>query len=69
MGFYEKEEKVSQIGYMCRIDFDYHLGYDSDGTKVYPSLHALRVDHPCVDDCGIIKVSVVLEEVIVEGIP
>jgi len=29
-------------GYVCKTDFDYHLGIDSLGTTIYPSVRALR---------------------------
>lgn len=55
------------IGFMCKVDYDFHLGCDSLGTGVYPSLEKLREFRKCVDECGIVKVSVKLVEVVAEG--
>lgn len=53
-------------GYMCKIDFDHELGEASGGSKVYASVADLRKEHDCVDTCGIVRVHIVLEEVMVE---
>lgn len=55
------------VGYMDKVDFDYHLPDDIAGTRVYPSLEALKKKQPCVAGCGIVKVEVHLKEVIQDG--
>ena len=54
-------------GYMCQIDFNWELDSVSDGTKVYPTVEDLKVHHSCADTCGVVKVTVKLESVIIEG--
>ena len=54
-------------GYMCKIDWDHEIGTAHDGNRVYPSLEALQVHHTSWKDCGVVKVSVNLLEVLVEG--
>lgn len=55
------------VGYMCKIDFDHELGAALGGSKVYPSIEDLRSNHDCVDECGIVEVTVSLNAVISEG--
>lgn len=45
-------------GYMCLIDYEHELGNASDGNKVYPSIEALKRDHPMWKECGIVEVQV-----------
>ena len=59
------EQRVS-VGYMDKVDFDYHLGNDLHGATIYPSVGALRECKPCVKSCGIVSVEVRLKEVIQE---
>jgi len=54
------------IGFMDKIDFEEELGNDKKGTRVYPSIKALKEDHPCVKECGIVEVEVSLRKVIQE---
>ena len=54
-------------GYMCQIAFNWELGEDSHGTEIYPTIEDLRKHHKCADECGIVKVTVKLESVIIEG--
>lgn len=56
------------IGYMCKTDFDYELGYASGGTRVHPSIEDLKRCSPCVDSCGIVEVEVILRKVIQESL-
>ena len=56
------------IGYMDKTDFDHELGTASDGTKVYPSIEALKRERAsCIDECGIVAVAVTFVAVIEEG--
>ena len=54
-------------GYMCRVDFEYELGYAMGGNVVYPSIEDLKRCRPCADSCGIVAVRVELVEVVTEG--
>lgn len=56
------------IGYMCKTDFEYELGFAAGGTTVYSSIEDLRVNRKCVDSCGIVEVEVILRSVIQESL-
>lgn len=60
-------EGKSVLGFMCRTDFDHELGEAADGVRVYPSAATLREHRPCVTECGMVRVRVVLDAVIDEG--
>ena len=51
-------------GYMCKIAFDHELGCDYHGTTVYPSLTALKENHKCWEECGIVEVEVIGKEIV-----
>lgn len=53
-------------GYMCKTDFDYELGNASGGNVIYPSLADLQKHKRCWKSCGVVRVSVKFEEVIIE---
>lgn len=53
-------------GYMDLVDFECELGMASGGNAVYASIEDLRKQHPCVKQCGIVKVKVEAIEVIQE---
>lgn len=46
--------------FMDGIDWQHHLDADADGTKLYPSVAALRRGKKCVNsgECGIVEVEV-----------
>lgn len=48
--------------YMCMIDWQHELGEAAGGTLVYASLNDLKKHHTCWEECGVVKVKVVLEE-------
>lgn len=54
-------DENKKTGYMCGVDWQHHVGYDSKGTAVYPSVEALKRHAHCWESCGIVRVS--LEEV------
>lgn len=58
---------TNDVAYMCKTDFDHHLGFDMDGTTSYPSIEALKKARPCVEECGIVEVEVTLRKVIQES--
>jgi len=53
-------------GYMCKTDFDYELDNACGGNVIYPSLNNLQQHKKCWSSCGVVKVKVYLEEVVVE---
>jgi hypothetical protein len=58
-------KKESKIGYMCAVDYAFELDEcNLHGAEVYSSLEALKEKRKCTNTCGIVKVSVVLEEVV-----
>jgi hypothetical protein len=64
---YRKREETKAIGYMDKVDYDYHLGHDIKGARVYPSIEVLKEQRPCVAGCGIVEVEVTLRRVVEEG--
>lgn len=52
---------------MCKIDFDHELENAWPYSKIYPSLEALRDDHPCCDECGFLQVEVKQVRIIKES--
>ena len=60
------EEDGSVIGYMCKVDYECELGAAAGGKVVYPTVEDLKERRSCVDECGIVKVAVSLEEVVQE---
>lgn len=61
----EKDKEV--IGYCCLTDWTWEIGESWDGTEIYNSIESLRDARCCVDSCGIVKVRVKLEEVVLES--
>jgi hypothetical protein len=49
---------------MDKVEFDYELGNARGGNRIFASVHDLMVTKPCVKECGIVRVSVSLKEVI-----
>lgn len=45
-----------KYGYMCKTDYDYHVGEDIDGVTIYPDLLSLFMNRSCIEDCGWVKV-------------
>lgn len=56
-----------KYGYMCKTDFDWELGEASNGTQVYASVEELKAKRKCVENCGIVKVKVSLDFVVLPG--
>lgn len=56
----------ARTGYMDKVDFEEEFGNALSGNKVYPSLGDLRLQKPCTDSCGIVRVEVRVVEVIQE---
>jgi len=55
---------MTNYGYMCKVDYDYHLESDYYGVTIYPSEKSLKDNLECTDECGIIKVEVKYSETI-----
>lgn len=56
--------KNSRTGYMCAVDFYHEIGAAMGGNRVYSSIKDLRENLSCVDQCGIVKVTISLSETI-----
>lgn len=57
-------ERTSVTGYMCAIDWQYEVGNARNGNIVYPSIDALKADHDCWQECGIVEVEVNVKKTI-----
>jgi len=47
--------------YICGVDLDYELGEIT--VKVYPSVKKLKEAQNCTDECGIVKITIVDDNV------
>jgi hypothetical protein len=56
-----------KYGYMCYTDFAHEVGESPNGIDVYRSVDDLCKNRDCVLQCGIVKVKVVLDTVLVES--
>ena len=56
--------KDSREAFMCLVDYEHELGFAAGAHKVYGAIEDLRATRPCVEQCGIARVRVVLEEVV-----
>ena len=54
--------------YMCKTDFEHELGYDMQGSRVFPSIEDLKNHLMCWESCGIVEVEVNYVKTVVEGI-
>lgn len=61
--YLKKQATRTVTGYMCMIDWDYELGNAPDGNKIYPSIEALKKEHSCWEECGIVEVTVSFNKV------
>lgn len=56
-------KKINRTGYMCSVDFYHEMDADiKDGIPVYSTVEFLKKSRLCVEQCGIVKVKVTLEE-------
>jgi len=53
-----------RYGFMCLTDWQWELGEALGGNMVYPDLKDLKKHRVCVEDCGIVRVKIVLDKVI-----
>ena len=58
---------MEKFGYMCKVDFDWEIGGAIGGNTVYPSVEDLKDNRTCWEECGIVKVKIELEEVVLES--
>ena len=59
------------IGYMCKTDYDYELGHALGGSRIFPDAHDCLQEMECIKarkyNCGMVRVKVYLDEVLIEG--
>jgi len=60
------DESSVRYGYMCKTDYEYEVGHARGGNLVYASEEELKKEKLCVFTCGIVKVRIELEEVILK---
>ena len=60
-------DNKEEFGYMCKIDWDWELGHAMGGNRIFPDVDDLKKEHPCWENCGIVKVKIALEETVVDG--
>ncbi len=65
--FLGEEMASKRYGYMCKIDYDYEIGSALGGNKIYPSIKDLARHHTCASSCGIVRVSIELDEVLMSA--
>jgi hypothetical protein len=53
--------------YMCATDYDHELG--SCVVQLYPSIEQLKVERPCIKECGIVAVRVEYVRHVEDGMP
>jgi hypothetical protein len=57
----------AKTGYICAIDWEYHVGKNWNGAEIFSSMDALKANRPCAKSCGIIRVKVTLDKVMLKG--
>ena len=57
---------MESTGYMCGIDFQHELGEAPGPSKIYTTIVEAKKAHTCWRECGIVKVTVTLEEWVVK---
>lgn len=56
----------TKTAYMCAVDFDWELGEAMGGVRLYPSKEDCLANRACVEACGMVKVKVTLDKVILQ---
>ncbi len=59
--------KKTKYAYMCKVDYDYHIGEDYNPVKMYCNLDSIKHHRKCVSQCGIVKIKIELEEIVQKG--
>lgn len=63
-----KPKKESKTGYLCGVDFRWDLCDDNAyPVELYGSIKAIKHNKECIKECGIVKVTVTLEEWVENG--
>lgn len=52
----------TRTGYMCAVDFRWHIGEDKHPSPIYASVEDLKRQRKCWKTCGIVEVEVKLVE-------
>jgi hypothetical protein len=61
------KSRSSKIGYMCAVDFTYHLEQDVKPLTVYRTEQDLKDKRACVEECGAVEVEISVKKVLIEG--
>ncbi len=56
-----------RTGYMCSTDFYHELGEAAGGTKIYRSKEDCLANCSCVRECGMFKVKISFDKIILKG--
>ncbi len=56
--------KDVKFGYMCKTEFDWEVGEALGASRVYSTVEELKEKRKCTQNCGIVKVSISVVEVI-----
>lgn len=56
--------KQVRYGYMDKTDFEHEVGEALGGNKIYPCIADLIKHEKCASSCGIVRVKIELEEVL-----
>ena len=57
-----------RTGFMDRVDFEFEVGSALGGNSIYPSVEDLRKHHPCVRNCGVVEVEILLKRLVKVGL-
>jgi len=58
------KKRETRIAYMDLTDFVWELGEAKGGNDIYASVKDLLENKPCANECGYVKVKVLLEKVL-----
>lgn len=58
------KSKQFEYGYMDKTDFEHEVGAALGGNRIFPSIADLVANKKCVTSCGIVRVKVELDEVL-----
>lgn len=56
-----------KYGYIDRVDFEHELSEVSGGVKIFSSVDDIKRHISHIEECGIVKVKVELEEIVTPG--
>lgn len=57
---------MKRTGYMCAVDFEYHVGEGIKPVKVYSSPELAIEERKCVTACGLIEVEITIKRYMLE---